>query len=347
MKVKWHGVMSETKLLRGGGAQGSSWGVLSYLSQSNNNADHVPEEDRYKFVDDLTIISLVNLATAKLETYNVKDHVPNHIPTHNTIIKCENLDTQEHLHQINEWTKENKMLLNVKKTDYMIINFTHNKQFVTDINIDGQHLNCVTEKKLLGVTVTSDLKWDKNVELMTKQANINMRYLHSARKFCHDTKILKQIYLTWIRNNVEFGAVVWHSSLTQELDLKIERIQKAAVRVIMGERYTSYDEALGKLKLDKLSERRRKICLRFAKNSLKLKQFSNLFPVNENAHIMVKRNGNRYVTKKHLTERYKMSTVPYLQRLLNEDFKEKKKNFQKIIRSVPVDNNVCYTAGKF
>ena len=114
----------------------------------------------------------------------------------------------------------------------------------------------------------------------------------------------------------------------------------------MGERYTSYDEALGKLNLDKLSERRRKICLRFAKNSLKLKQFSNLFPVNENAHIMVKRNGNRYVTKKHLTERYKMSTVPYLQRLLNEDFKEKKKNFQKIIRSVPVDNNVCYTAGK-
>ena len=42
-----------------------------------------------------------------------------------------------------------------------------------------------------------------------------------------------------------------------------------------------------------------------------------------------------------------MSTVPYLQRLLNEDFKENKKNFQKIIRSVPVDNNVCYTAGKF
>ena len=143
MKVKWHGVMSETKMLRGGGAQGSSWGVLSYLSQSNNNADHVEEEDRYKFVDDLTLVTLVNLVTTKLETYNVKEHVPSHIPTHNTIIRCENLRTQKDLERINKWTNENKMLLNVKKTDYMIINFTQ-KQFVTGINIDGHYLNCVT-----------------------------------------------------------------------------------------------------------------------------------------------------------------------------------------------------------
>ena len=114
------------------------------------------------------------------------------------------------------------------------------------------YINCVGEKKLLDATVTSDLKWDRNVELMTRQANINMRYLHSARKFFNDKKILKQIYLTWIRNNVEFAAVVWHSSLTQELDLKIERIQKAAVRVIMGNNYTTYDEGLQRLKLDKL-----------------------------------------------------------------------------------------------
>ena len=66
-----------------------------------------------------------------------------HIPTHNTIIRCENLRTQKDLERINKWTNENKMLLNVKKTDYMIINFTQ-KQFVTDIIIDGHYLNCVT-----------------------------------------------------------------------------------------------------------------------------------------------------------------------------------------------------------
>ena len=65
------------------------------------------EEDRYKFVDDLTLVTLVNLKTAKLETYNVKEHVPSHIPTHNTIIRCENLRTQKDLERINKWTNEN------------------------------------------------------------------------------------------------------------------------------------------------------------------------------------------------------------------------------------------------
>ena len=54
------------------------------------------------------------------------------------------------------------------------------------------------------------------------------------------------------------------------------------------------------------------------------------------------------VINQHLTERYKKSTIPYLQRLLNKDFNEKRKQFRKIITSVlsPVDNNICYTAGK-
>ena len=42
--------MSVTKRLKGGAAQGSTKGVLSYMSQSNNNTDCVPEEDRYKYV---------------------------------------------------------------------------------------------------------------------------------------------------------------------------------------------------------------------------------------------------------------------------------------------------------
>ena len=53
---------------------------------------------------------------------------------------------------------------------------------------------------------------------------------------------------------------------------------------------------------------------------MKLKQFSKSFPVNENEHNMVKRNGNKYVT---VTERI----------LNNEDFHENRKEFQKIIKS--------------
>ena len=61
------------------------------------------------------------------------------------------------------------------------------------LQIDGQSLQFVNEKKVLGVIMKNDLKWDRNVELMTRKANMNMRYLHSGKKFFNDTKILKQI----------------------------------------------------------------------------------------------------------------------------------------------------------
>ena len=52
MKVKCHGKLSSERKLKGGGTQGSTFGLWEYSSQSNDNADCVEEQDRFKFVDD-------------------------------------------------------------------------------------------------------------------------------------------------------------------------------------------------------------------------------------------------------------------------------------------------------
>ena len=44
MRVKWHGKMSQSRRLPGGGAMGASLGNWEFLSQTNDNADCVPEE---------------------------------------------------------------------------------------------------------------------------------------------------------------------------------------------------------------------------------------------------------------------------------------------------------------
>ena len=54
MTVKWHGHTSSERDLPGGGPQGCTFGLLEYKSCSNNNADHVPINMRFKFVDDLS-----------------------------------------------------------------------------------------------------------------------------------------------------------------------------------------------------------------------------------------------------------------------------------------------------
>ena len=41
--VKWHGTLSSLRELNGGGPQGALWGILEYLSQTNNNTDFISQ----------------------------------------------------------------------------------------------------------------------------------------------------------------------------------------------------------------------------------------------------------------------------------------------------------------
>ena len=109
MTVKWRGAMSAVKRLKGGGPQGSTKGVLSYMSQSNNNSDCVPIHERFKYFDDLTVLEFVNLLNIGLSSQNVKLRVPSNLPSHNQFVPNEHLKTQEYLNKISKWTDDNLM----------------------------------------------------------------------------------------------------------------------------------------------------------------------------------------------------------------------------------------------
>jgi len=67
MCVKWHGELSGVRPMPAGGSQGSPFGVLGYLSQSNDNADCVPVDERFKFMDDLSFLETLLLFTKVIE----------------------------------------------------------------------------------------------------------------------------------------------------------------------------------------------------------------------------------------------------------------------------------------
>ena len=208
MKVKWHGKMSSEKELKGGGPQGSTFGLWGYLSQSNDNAEFIDEEDRFKFVDDLSFLEIIFLLSCGLASYNLHTHIPSDIPNHNQIIKKENLRSQKHLENINEWTKERKMKLNEKKTKNMIFNFSKDNQFTTKLNVNNIDIEVVKEIKLLGTVITDRLTWDRNTEELVKKGYKRMRLLNTAADFTSSTNDLKNIYLTFIRSVLEQSAVV-------------------------------------------------------------------------------------------------------------------------------------------
>ena len=102
MTVKWHGVRSKTKKLNGGGPQGGNFGILEYLSQTNNNFDFVEQDMVYKYFDDASILEIVNLLSIGLASHNFKAQAASNIPTHNQFIPGNNLESQQYLERISE-----------------------------------------------------------------------------------------------------------------------------------------------------------------------------------------------------------------------------------------------------
>ena len=115
MRVKWNGILSSTRNLPGGGPQGSTTGLLEYKSQTNNNCDFVPPKMRYKWVDDLSILEMINLLAVGLATYNFKQHVASDIGIDQNYLAPDNILTQGYADNITKWTKDNKMKLNVRR----------------------------------------------------------------------------------------------------------------------------------------------------------------------------------------------------------------------------------------
>jgi hypothetical protein len=318
MSVKWHGCRSVPRRINGGGPQGATLGILEYLSQSNDSSDCVSVEDRFKFIDDLSILEIVNLLTIGLSSYNVKGHVASDIPEHNQYIPPENLKSQEWLDMINEWTINQKMQINEKKTKTVIFNYTNNYQFTTRLSINDNNIEVIDSTRLLGTIITNDLTWDLNTAEIVRKSNARMELLRKVSGFGVPEEDLKTIYFLFIRSLLEQSATVWHSSLTQENEEDLERVQKCALRIILKEKYQNYTHALRRLGIETLHARREQLCSNFALKCLKNPKFNDMFPLNDKNHIMDTRNPEKYKVQFAHNERLKNSPVIYMQRLLNQ-----------------------------
>ena len=321
MIVKWHGKESTLRKLIGGGPQGALWGILEYLSQSNSNTDFVEKSKKFKFIDDLSILEIINLLSIGIASFNFKNHVASDIQTSGLIIPSENLRTQNYLDKIYSWTKENKMELNVDKSKAMIFNFTKEYQFTSRTKMEDRNIEVIKETKLLGVFVNDNLTWERNTMNLVKRSNARMRLLHKLVEFGVSEPDLVHIYILYVRSILEQSCQVWHSSLTLDCIHNLERVQKTALKIILQGEYHSYSSALERTGLTTLFERRSKLCLSFAKKCLKHPEMKKMFPVNTHNERNT-RFKEKFQVAQASTERYKHSAIPYMQRLLNRDLEK-------------------------
>ena len=138
------------------------------------------------------------------------------------------------------------------------------------------------EKKLLGTIITNDLKWEANTSFLVRKANSRMQLLGKCVTFTKKIEELRNIYIIFIRSNLEQSCVLWHSSLTLEDSNNLERVQKSSLRIILQEDYEDYEKILQQVNLQSLYERRISLCKNVATNTARQERLHTLFPHNYN-----------------------------------------------------------------
>ena len=180
------------------------------------------------------------------------------------------------LNEISEYASTNGMRVNYKKTKLMLFNPGVARDFMPEFVLDGHNLDLVEETRL-GVVLRSDLSWSSNTDSIVQRCNSKLWFLRRLKKLGAGMEDLIDLYHKHVRSILEYAAPVWHSSLTGEDRLKLERVQKTAFHIILGDQYRSYNSALKTTGSKTLFDRRRKLCLKFAKKSLKHSKFKTWF----------------------------------------------------------------------
>jgi hypothetical protein len=160
---------------------------------------------------------------------------------------------QNDLDTVYKWSQTWLLLFNISKC--VVMHYGHNnKNYLYNLN-NIQLTESDTERDL-GVLFNSNLKWKNQVINVSNKANQMLGRIKKSFA-CFDYKLLRSLYITFIRPLLEFAVTVWSPYLKSDCDY-IERIQHKATKLVSSIRNLSYIKRLEKLNLTTLVERRQR-----------------------------------------------------------------------------------------
>ena len=107
--------------------------------------------------------------------------------------------------------------------------------------------------KLLGLNISSDLRWNCHVAEISKKVASRLYFLKQLKRANIPAKDLLIFYLTCIRPVTEYACPVFHNALPAYLSAELEQLQKRAMRIICP--FVPYRDALHQANLEALSRR--------------------------------------------------------------------------------------------
>ena len=192
--------------LPGAGSQGTILGMLLYQANTNENTSFMDQDMVYKWVDDVTILELV-LMGSLLTEYNFKLHVASDVGIDELYLPNQNIQMQNHLDKIQDWTVDNLRKINEKKCNYMV--FSRSKtEFSTRLKINNKIIDRIEEQKLLGLWLSTYLDYERNTQEICRRAYGRISMLTKLKYVGTKEEDLLTIYILFVCCLVEYCSVV-------------------------------------------------------------------------------------------------------------------------------------------
>ena len=112
------------------------------------------------------------------------------------VLPPENNLLQYYLNDTEQFTQDNLMKINPKKSQVILFNKSRNWDFLPEVSFsDGKHLESVSEMKLVGVVISSDLRWEKNTQYICEKATQKLWTLRRMKLLNLDEDIVIDTYM--------------------------------------------------------------------------------------------------------------------------------------------------------
>ena len=114
-----------------------------------------------------------------------------------------NIVINEHLDKVSTWMKSNKLVLNSKKTKYMLFH-KHNKIVPTlELKINDNSIDQVSTFNFLGLHINSQLTWQTHIDEISKKISRVIGLIYKLQ-YILPQKILLSLYNTLILPQINY-----------------------------------------------------------------------------------------------------------------------------------------------
>ena len=139
--------------------------------------------------------------------------------------EVDTMKLQRDIDRLGSWARKWGMRFQPAKCNMMQLTRKRIKKIHASYTLEGTDLENVESIKYLGVTITSDLRWNTQVSNVCTKANRTLGFLRRNLYSCPQ-EVKEAVYVGLVRQVLDYGSLVWDPPgvvLREELEILQKR----------------------------------------------------------------------------------------------------------------------------